>query len=82
MKKNSVTMREAIFYILYTRFKAKDHTYLPVHQLMGEIFVKEVNKWGFVSYEVSARCSAMMRENPGLLQREKIRGKSGASYFG
>jgi len=24
----------------------------------------------------------MMKENPGLLQRTKIRGKSGASYYG
>lgn len=82
MKKGMHTQKEAIFYTLYTLFKAKDEKYLPVHKLMGEVFVKETNQWGYASYECSARASEMIKENPGLLMRTRLTGKSGASYYG
>lgn len=80
--KNRITQREAIFYRLYRKFKEKDGEYLPVFGLMGEIYCEEVGKWGYVSYECSARASEMIKRNPELIQRQSIRGKSGATYYG
>lgn len=80
--KNGLSQKEAIFYQLYLRFKAKKEDYLPVHALMGEVFCKELNRWGYVSYECSARASEMIKENPGLFMRTRITGKSGARYYG
>lgn len=80
--KHRVTQKEGVFYLLYKRFKEKNDAYLPVFELMGETYVAEANKWAYVSYECSARASEIMTENPGLLQRQKMRGKSGAKYYG
>lgn len=80
--RNRITQREAIFYQLYKKFKEKDGEYIPVFQLMGEVWCPEVSKWGFVSYECSARASEMIKGNPELIQRHSIRGKSGATYYG
>ena len=80
--KNRATQKEAIFYILYTKFRSGDSGYLPVFKLMGETFIKEINKWAYVSYECSARASDMMKENPGLFHRTKLEVKSGARYYG
>lgn len=84
------TQREAIFYRLYKNFKEAQrpsnlpmvYPYLPVFALMGEIWIEETGKWGYVSYECSARASEMIKTNPKLVQRTKMRGKSGASYYG
>jgi len=80
--KNGISQKEAIFYQLYARFKSKNTDYLPVHALMGEVYCKELNRWGYVSYECSARASEMITENPGLLMRTRLTGKSGARYYG
>lgn len=82
-----LTQHEGIFYQLYRAWKdAKDRgveaRYIPVHELMGEIYCPEAGKWGYVSYECSARASEMTKANPGLIQRERLRGRSGASYYG
>ena len=77
----NATMRQAIFHTLYGRLKEGSSGYVPVHELMGERYIKETKQWAFVSYEVSARCSAMMKENPGLLERVMVTGKSGARYY-
>lgn len=76
------TQQEAIFYRLYKLWRARDLKYLPVHELMGEVFIEELEKWGYVSYECSARASEMIRDNPGLLQRQYIVGRSGVKYYG
>lgn len=81
--KQRISQKEAIFYRLYLHFKSpKSANLVPVFELMGEVWCEPVKKWGFVSYEVSARASEMMKENPGLILRDWIRGKSGAKYYG
>jgi len=82
MTKNKITQKEAIFYILYKAFKATPGEYVPVFKFMGETFCQEVNKWGFVSHECSARASEMKKKNPELIQIQTITGKSGAKYYG
>lgn len=62
--------------------------FIPVHEFMGEHYISELGHlpdngaWGWVSYECSARLSEMYRDNPNLLERDLIFGKSGAKYFG
>lgn len=78
---------ESIFYLLYNEWQAakkkgEKPRFVPVFELMGEIYCSEVGKWGFVSYECSARASEMIKANPELIERTKIVGKSGAKYYG
>jgi hypothetical protein len=82
-----MTMPEAMFFRLYSAHRAamkegKQCELIPVHAFMGEIWCEEVGKWGFVSYECAARAAEIYHENPGLLYREYIRGRSGAKYYG
>lgn len=79
MKK--VTQKQGIFYQLY-RLREKDpEEYTPIWQLIGEVYVEELNKWAFVSYEVSARMSEIYSDNPTLLERKMVTGKTGAKYY-
>jgi hypothetical protein len=82
-----LTQIQSIFYILYNEWqvakeKGEQPRYVPVFELMGEVYCREVGKWGYVSYECSARASEMIKANPELIQRRKIEGKSGAKYYG
>lgn len=76
------TQNESIFYQLYVRVRAKDTEFVPVYAVMGEVYLKELSKWGYISYECSSRFSQMFKDNPGLFERRKLKGKSGASYYG
>jgi len=81
MKKIKVTQTQAIFYKLYEARKVDREKYIPIFELIGEVYVKPVGVWGFVSYEVSARMSELYAKNPKLFERVRITGKSGAKYF-
>jgi hypothetical protein len=81
MNRKKITQKEAIFYKLYQAFKDQPGVYIPVFEFMGEIYAKEVSKWGFVSHECSARASEMRRDNPGLIEAKKVTGVSGAKYY-
>ncbi len=81
-KRNMITQTEAVFYVLYKKFKSAPGEYVPVHALMGEVFCDEVHKWGYVSYECSARASEIRKANPELIETTTIVGKSGARYYG
>ena len=80
--RNRLTQKETIFYQLYKARAVDKEEYIPVWKLIGEVFCKEVGLWGFVSYEVSARCSEMFNRNWNLLERTKMKGKTGAKYYG
>lgn len=75
-----LTQQQAIFYQLYKNYKGENLP-IAVHKLIGEVYSEELNAWGFVSYEVSARMSEMFKENPLLFVRELTLGKSGAEYY-
>lgn len=82
MTKNKITQKEAIFYTLYQAYNNNRGEYIPVFKFMGEIYCKELDLWGFVSHECSARCSEMRTDNPELIEHTVITGKSGATYYG
>lgn len=79
MKK--ITQHQAIFYQLYQSRLKNPEVYIPIWQLIGEVWVEEVGLWGFVSYEVSARMSEMYKDNPRLFERKLVTGKTGAQYY-
>ena len=82
MKRDEKLMQPQLaFYKLYTSFKEKPDRYVAAWEFVGEIFVKELNKWGLMSYKCPARLSEMMKANPGLIERTTVHGKSGARYF-
>ncbi len=79
--KNKVTQSQAIFYQLYKSRLADPYKYIPIWQLIGEVFIQELGIWAFVSYEVSARMSELWGANPYLFERKTVTGKTGAHYF-
>ena len=81
MRKNKITQKQAIFYLLLKSRKENPLHFIPVFRFMGEVFVEELGKWGFVSHECSARASELAKENPNLIESTKISGKSGAKYY-
>lgn len=62
--------------------KGTDVPLMAPHHFMGEWFIEETQTWYFVSYEASARLSGLNKKYPGLFNRDWIRGKSGAEYYG
>ena len=81
VNRKKITQHQAIFYQLYKKHKADPMEYTPIWQLIGEVFCAELNVWGFVSYEVSARVSELYKDNPTLFERTQVTGKTGATYF-
>lgn len=76
-----VTQSHAIFYQLYNAREKDREMYTPVWKLVGEIYIEEIGRWGFVSYEASARMSELFRDNPDLFERRRVTGKSGSKYY-
>lgn len=70
------------FYKLYIERKATPERYIPTWEFGGEMFIKETGKWVLMSYKCPARLSDLFLENPNLLERKELEGKSGAKYFG
>lgn len=76
------TQKELVFYKLYTAFKEDPKRWVPAWEFVGEICVKEVGgKWALMSYKTPANGVAIYFENPGLIERQRTRGKSGAVYY-
>lgn len=80
--RSKITQIQTIFYKLYKNFKSdKREEYIPIFEFMGEVYVEEIKKWGFMSYELPARFSDIKKANPNLLQHKVVTGKSGAQYY-
>lgn len=79
--KNKVTQHQGIFYQLYQSRLKDPEAYIPIWQLIGEVYVTELGLWAFVSYEVSARMSELYSKNPKLFERKIVTGKTGAKYY-
>lgn len=76
-----ITMHQAIFYQLWKQRSKDPELYIPIWQLIGEVYVEELGEWGFVSYEVSPRTSELWQDNPSLFERKYVTGKSGSKYY-
>ena len=78
MKK--LTQKQAIFYQLHKNWRSKKHDYIAVFDFMGEVHCKELNLWGFVSHECSARTTELNQENPNLLEYIERKARAGGTY--
>lgn len=76
-----ITQHQAIFYRLWRNRIAGGNRYIPIYEFIGEVFIEELGRWAYVSYEIPARMSEIFSGNPGLLARERVTGKSGALYY-
>ncbi len=82
MRKNKITQIQTIFYRLYKHLKSDKATeFVPIFDFIGEIYIDELKAWGFMSYELPARFADIMRENPDMLKRIQVTGKTGAKYY-
>lgn len=80
--RNKVTQVQTIFYRLYRHLKSSRATeYIPIYEFIGEIYIDEIKEWGYMSYELPARFADIMRENPRMLARIQVTGKTGAKYY-
>lgn len=80
-KMNKISQKQLAFYLLYRGYKEHPTEFIPTWRFVGEIDVKELNRWEMASYKCPARLSDIMQENPNLLEREMVTGKSGAKYY-
>lgn len=71
-----------VFYKLYSARAEDPERFLPTWEFLGEMFVKELNEWVLMSYKCPTRLTDLFQQNPTLLERKLIKGKSGAEYFG
>lgn len=77
-----ITQKQLAFYVLYKAMKETPREYVPTWRCVGEIYVEELGKWEMMSYKCPTRLTDIYQENPGLLERIGITGKSGAHYYG
>jgi hypothetical protein len=76
------TQKHMAFYKLYTSREQDRERYVPTWECVGEMYIEEVNEWCFMSYKCPARLSDLYNENPNLLERKELTGKSGSKYYG
>ena len=79
---SKITQKQAVFYKLYKARLENKEKYVPIWEFLGEILVEERGEWVFMSYKCPTRLTDIYQENPGLLEREYITGRSGAMYYG
>jgi len=75
------TQKRLAFYLLYKSYKKKPTEYLPTWLFGGEIYIEELGKWHLMTYKCPTRLTDIYQENPYLLERRRVKGKSGAHYF-
>lgn len=79
--RNRITQKQLAFYKLYIERKLDPTRYVNTWEFGGEILIKEFGKWGLMTYKCPTRLTDIFQENPWLLKRERITGKSGSKYY-
>lgn len=75
------TQEIAVFYILYKAYKEDPEQFVPAWKFIGELHIKELNHWFFMSYKCPTNGLKIYFSSPGLLERRMTTGKTGAKYF-
>lgn len=81
MRKDKITQKKAVFYVLWKAHKETPEKFIPAWHFVGELFLKEVNQWFMMSYKCPANGVEIYFDNPGLIERRLTTGKTGAKYF-
>lgn len=76
-KPGKLTQKRAVFYLL---LKAEG-AWIPAWKFVGEIDIPELGTTFFMSYKCPANGVDVFHKNPGLIERERVTGKSGARYY-
>lgn len=79
MKK--ITQKKAVFYILYQEFRKNPLEWIPAWRFVGELHIKELDRWYLMSYKCPTNGLEIYKDNPGLIERQWTKGKSGATYY-
>lgn len=77
-----VTQKQMVFYKLYSSRAEDPQRYVLTWECLGEMLIKPLNEWVLMSYKCPTRLTDLFQENPTLLERMLIKGKSGAEYYG
>lgn len=80
-KQNKITQEKAVFYILWKAFKENPQQFIPAWRFVGELHIKELNTWFFMSYKCPTNGLEIYNKNPQLIERRKTTGKTGARYY-
>lgn len=78
---NKITQKEMVFYKLWTEHRKNPERYVPAWEFVGEMLIEEFNHWVLMSYKTPANGVKIFFENPGLIERYQVMGKSGAKYY-
>jgi len=76
-----LTQKKAVFYVLWQAHKQDPDAYVPAWKFVGELYLKELDEWFFMSYKCPANGVQIYFDNPGLIERRETVGKTGAKYF-
>lgn len=79
MKK--ITQKMMAFYLLWKCRQDNPDEYIPTWRFVGEIEVPELWTHVMMSYKCPTRLTDIYQENPDLLERKLVKGKSGAEYY-
>lgn len=79
MKK--LTQKKTAFYLLWVAHKENPEQFLPAWKFVGEVHIKEIDAWFFMSYKGPTNGLSIYQENEGLVERRMTIGKTGARYF-
>lgn len=76
-----MTQKKAVFYILYKAHKENPEQFVPTWKFVGELHVPEINEWFMMSYKCPTNGLEIYFDNPKLLERRYVHGKTGAKYY-
>lgn len=76
-----ITQEMMVFYKLYSEYRSNRDRWVPAWEFVGELFIKELNVWVLMSYKAPANGVNIFFANPGLVQRQKVTGRSGSKYY-
>jgi hypothetical protein len=76
-----ITQKKAMFYMLWKSHLKNPEAYIPAWKFVGELYVSELNKWFFMSYKTPSNGAYIFFENPDLIERKWVKGKTGAEYY-
>lgn len=80
-KKLKITQEFQVFYKLYMAYKEDRERWVSAWEFVGEMYVKEVDIWTLMTYKTPANGIKIFFTNPGLIERQRVTGKSGSKYY-
>lgn len=81
MKKLKITQEFQVFYKLYQSFKEDRTKWVSAWEFVGEMYIAELDVWTLMTYKTPANGVKIYFDNPNLIERQRVTGKSGAKYY-